>query len=133
MAGEDAKDVSVFRDRSISYLELPARDIESMATFYRTIFDWSIDPDSPESFADGSGHVIGHFVDDIEVAGERGPRPYVYTDDIDAMISTITDAGGSIVKDKYDEGGSLWVATFQDPSGNVLGIWQKIPDDQRNQ
>lgn len=132
MAGEDAKAPSVFRDRSISYLELPTKDLREMADFYKTSFDWSIDPDSPKSFADGSGHVIGHFVDDIKAAGDAGPRPYIYTDDIDATLKTVEKAGGSIVRGKYAEGGSLWVSLFRDPTGNVLGVWQRIPDEQRD-
>jgi predicted enzyme related to lactoylglutathione lyase len=32
--------------------------------------------------------------------------------------------GGEIVKAPYPEG-NLWVATFHDPAGNVLGLWQE--------
>lgn len=34
--------------------------------------------------------------------------------------------GGEIVKAPYPEG-NLWVATFRDPAGNVLGLWQEGP------
>jgi predicted lactoylglutathione lyase len=49
-----------------------------------------------------------------------------YVHGIDAAIDRIKANGGDVVKPPYDEGG-LWVATFSDPAGNVLGIWQNGP------
>ena len=34
--------------------------------------------------------------------------------------------GGEVVRPPYPEG-DLWVATFSDPAGNVLGVWQHGP------
>jgi predicted enzyme related to lactoylglutathione lyase len=131
MTDGQGEEPSVLRDRSITYLELPSSDTGAMRAFYTAVFGWLVDPDYPSSFSDGSRHVIGHFVDHLEVAGEAGPRPYVYVDDIDAALDRIRDAGGTVVRDRYVEGGSLWVATFRDPSGNVLGVWQQIPEGSR--
>jgi len=33
-------------------------------------------------------------------------------------------AGGEVVRAPYQEG-NLWVATFRDPAGNVVGLWQE--------
>ena len=45
------------------------------------------------------------------------------TDDGDEVVEHITKHGGEIVKPKYPEG-NLSAATFRDPAGNYLGIWQ---------
>jgi hypothetical protein len=62
----------VFRVGGISYLRIPAENPRLVAAFYEAVFDWALrgDPDDP-SFEDGTGHVIGHFMADLPVAGGR--------------------------------------------------------------
>ena len=66
----------VFRVGGISYLRIPAESPSIAAAFYQVVFGWNLhgDPGDP-SFEDGSGHVIGHFMADLPVAGEAGIRP----------------------------------------------------------
>jgi uncharacterized protein len=117
----------VFRSAGVSYLRIPAPEPQPTASFYRSVFGWSVDPNRPDpSFADGSGHVIGHFVSDLPVAGEVGIRPYVYVEDIDDVLEKVSSAGGTLVADPYPEG-DLWVAVFRDSAGNVIGVWQRAP------
>ena len=78
------------------------------------------------SFEDGTGHVIGHFVADQAVAGEAGVRPYIFVERVDETLDKVVAQGGAIVRLPYPEG-DLWVATFRDPSGNVIGVWQQGP------
>jgi uncharacterized protein len=118
-----ADEPTVFRPDSISYLRIPAPDPARAATFYGAVFDWEVDPEGGR-FTDGSGHVIGHFVSDIGIAGEDGVRPYVYVEDVERTLVKLSSLGGSSVTAPYPEG-NLKVATFRDPSGNVVGIWQQ--------
>ncbi len=117
----------VFRPAGISYLHIPAVDPQRSATFYQAVFGWSLGgtPDHP-SFEDGTGHVIGHWVSDLAVAGEAGVMPYIYVDHVDDTLAKVNVSGGEVMKAPYREG-DLWVATFRDPAGNVLGIWQRGP------
>lgn len=117
----------VFRPAGISYLHIPARDVRQSAAFYQAVFGWELtgDPDRP-GFADGTGHVIGHWQPDMVVAGEAGIMPYVYVDRVDDALQKINERGGEVVRLPYPEG-DLWVATFRDPAGNVLGVWQHGP------
>jgi uncharacterized protein len=120
---------SVFRVGAVSYLRLPAVDPARLAAFYRAVFGWDVHGDRDEpSFADGSGHVIGHFVADLPVAGESGVRPYIFVASVDETLEKIRAEGGDVVTAAYPEG-DLWVATFRDPAGNVLGVWQTGPRD----
>jgi len=50
--------------------------------------------------------------------------PYIYVGRIDDTLERITAHGGELVTPPYPEG-DLWVATFRDPAGNVLGVWQR--------
>jgi predicted enzyme related to lactoylglutathione lyase len=89
------------------------------------VFGWSVDAerDNPR-FEDGTGHVIGHFMADLPVAGEAGVMPYVFVEHVDEPLETVVGQGGEVVTPPYQEG-TLRVATFRDPAGNVVGIWQK--------
>ena len=117
----------VARLGGVTYLHIAARDPRRSAAFYQAVFDWTLrgDPDHP-SFEDGTGHVIGRWVTDLGVAGEAGVVPYVYVARIDDTLARITAHGGDIVTPPYPEG-DLWVATFHDPAGNVVGVWQQGP------
>jgi predicted enzyme related to lactoylglutathione lyase len=77
------------------------------------------------SFEDGTGHLIGHIHADMEVVGEAGIRPYVYVESVEETLERITANGGEVVTPAYPEG-DLKVAVFRDPTGNVLGIWQRV-------
>jgi predicted enzyme related to lactoylglutathione lyase len=116
---------NVARPAGVSYLRVPAPDPRATAAFYAAVFGWRVELDRNEpSFADGSGHVIGHFVRDAPVAGDGGVRPYVYVDGIDATLEAVKANGGEVATEPYPEG-TLWVATFRDPAGNVVGVWQQ--------
>ena len=117
----------VFRPGGISYLRMPAVDPHASAAFYEAVFGWKIRGEREDpAFEDGSGHVIGHFRADHAVAGEGGVRPYVFVENLDETIEKIVAGGGEIVTEPYPEG-DLWVATFRDPAGNEVGVWQQGP------
>lgn len=108
----------------VSYLRIPAPEPAPVVSFYREVFGWEVreDPVHP-AFTDGTGHVIGHFMPDLAVAGEGGVLPYVYVADLDRALEKVLAHGGTIVDQPYPEG-DLWVATARDPAGNVVGLWQ---------
>jgi uncharacterized protein len=126
----DQGEPRVFRAAGVSYLRIPAEDPRRAAAFYESVFGWTVDTNRPDpSFEDGTGHVIGHFVADQPTAGEAGVRPYVYVERLDDTLEKISAHGGAVETAPYPEG-DLWVATFRDPAGNVLGAWQRGPRDR---
>ena len=112
----------------VSYLEIPAVNIEESASFYEGVLGWSIQRRAPGncSFDDGSGALIGKWVTCNAPSRDPGLLPYIYVDGIDAVAQRVVALGGQILKPPYPEG-NLWVATFRDPAGNVMGIWQAGP------
>jgi predicted enzyme related to lactoylglutathione lyase len=70
--------------------------------------------------------VIGHFIDDQPVAGDAGVRLYIYVEDVQRAVERILANGGEVQRAPFAEG-DLTVATFGDPAGNVLGVWQFSP------
>jgi predicted enzyme related to lactoylglutathione lyase len=121
-------DQGLARHGHVSYLEIPAADAERSAAFYETVFGWAVErrQDGRRSFGDRSGDLIGRWATDRVPSREPGLLPYIYVDHIDETVEWIVNRGGEIVKPVYAEG-DLWVATFRDPAGNLLGIWQAGP------
>jgi hypothetical protein len=115
-------ETDVFRPGGISYLRIPAPDPAAAGAFYAAVFGWTVTKRG--SFEDGTGHVIGHFIADLPVAGDSGVRPYVYVDDVAETLDRIVSRGGEVATAPYPEG-DLTVATFRDPAGNHVGVWQR--------
>jgi uncharacterized protein len=63
---------------------------------------------------------------DLPVAGEAGVLPYVFVERVDETLEKVVAQGGEVVTQPYPEG-DLWVSTFRDPAGNVIGLWQRGP------
>ncbi len=125
-SGEERVDTRLTRDGGVSYLHIPAVDVRQAAEFYETVFGWEVrgkDTNRP-SFDDGTGHVSGAWMTNQSVSSEPGLLPYVYVDRIDDAVERIEANGGEVVVAPYAEG-NLRVATFRDPSGNVIGLWQE--------
>jgi len=116
------------RHGHVSYLEIPAVDIEQSAAFFEAVFDWSIQrrENGLASFDDRSGDLIGRWVAGRAVSREPGILLFIYVDRIDDIIQRVVKHGGEVVKPPYPEG-DLWVATFRDPAGNLMGAWQFGP------
>lgn len=121
-------DSGLARHGHVSYLEIPAVDAEKSAAFYEAVFGWAVHRrDSGRiSFDDRSGTLIGAWETSRAASREPGLLPYIYVDGIDRVVERIVAGGGQVVKPPYPEG-DLWVATFRDPGGNLMGIWQAGP------
>jgi predicted enzyme related to lactoylglutathione lyase len=116
------------RPGGLSYLHIPAADVQQSATFYERVFGWTVHrrDASRAGFVDGTGHVAGAWVTDQAISREPGLLPYIYVDRIDDTLRLVTTEGGEVVRAPYPEG-NLWVATIRDPAGNVIGVWQAAP------
>ena len=113
------------RAGSISYVHIPAVDVHEAARFYEAVLGWTVrdhDSDRP-TFDDGSGYISGAWMADQAVVREPGLLLYIYVERIDEVVARIGAHGGAVVRTPYAEG-SLRVATFRDPAGNVLGLWE---------
>lgn len=119
-------DQRLARHGGLSYLHLPALDVNRAASFYEAVFGWTIhnrDSRRP-GFEDGGKHVGGAWVTDQAISREPGLLAYIYVDDIDAALECVVAGAGEVVRPRYAEG-NLWIATVRDSEGNVIGLWQE--------
>ncbi|MFN7997730.1 MAG: VOC family protein [Bryobacteraceae bacterium] len=112
------------------YIEIPAVDPKLSAAFYESVFGWNIrhrDTIRP-SFDDATGLISGAWVTGRARTREPGLLPYIWVDGIDAVLARVTANGGVVVRQPQpDSPGGEWIATFNDPAGNLIGLYQEGP------
>ena len=111
------------------YIEIPSADVQSSAAFYENVFGWDIrhrDSDRP-SFDDAAGNISGAWVTGRAPSRDPGLLPYVWVKDIQAIITRARSQGAEIVTTPHPDhpGGSSQIATFRDPAGNLIGLYQE--------
>jgi predicted enzyme related to lactoylglutathione lyase len=111
----------------ICYLEIPTTDVEVSADFYAKIFGWKIRTrgDGARAFDDASGGVSGAWVLGRTPMRDPGILTYVMVENIDTTLEEISKAGGQAVTPRTALGPSQAFATFRDPMGNLLGLYQE--------
>jgi uncharacterized protein len=111
----------------ISYIQIPAIDIQRSADFYETVFGWNIRrrADGDVAFDDTAGGVSGTWVTGRAPSSEPGIVLYVMVESVQETLDRIVEAGGEVVTPFTPQGEGEAFATFRDPAGNVLGIGQQ--------
>jgi predicted enzyme related to lactoylglutathione lyase len=124
---------------TLNYIEIPAVDLDESATFYEEVFGWSVtrtptvspelDQTSYPSFADATGMVGGAFVLGRRPSQEAGILPCILVQDIDETLQAVVDHGGKVAKPRTPiVEGVDWEATFRDPAGNLLGLFESVEE-----
>lgn len=115
-----------FGNGKICYIELPSKDVQQSADFYRNVFGWNIriNKEGNVSFDDAVNEVSGTWRTDRPSVTELGTLVHIMVDDIETTIKKVTENGGTIVQPVGMEAPEI-TARFSDPSGNVLGLFQQ--------
>jgi uncharacterized protein len=115
-----------YRTGKICYIEIPATDVKKSAEFYRRAFGWQTRQrgDGSTAFDDTVNEVSGTWVLGRPVATEPGLMVYIMVASAAKSIEAIRFAGGEIVH-HADPRAREVVATFRDPAGNLIGIYQQ--------
>ena len=118
----------LFEHGRLSYVQIPATDVRASGDFYAGVFGWEVGSggDKHLGFSDATRGMIGAWMTDRVSSRDAGVLLYIYVHGIDAVVEQIRKRGGEIIKPPYAEG-DLWVATFRDPGGNEVGVWQQGP------
>jgi uncharacterized protein len=112
----------------ICYLEIPAADIDTSVRFYSKVFGWQIRTrgDGSRAFDDPTGAVSGSWVLGRVPSTSPGILTYIMVDSIEATLESLLQAGAQVVTPLTPLGtpGEAY-ATFADPAGNILGLYQQ--------
>jgi predicted enzyme related to lactoylglutathione lyase len=115
-----------YRTGKICYIEIPTKDIQQSAEFYQRAFGWQTRRrgDGSTAFDDTVNEVSGTWVLGRPIAAEPGLMVYIMVGNAAAAVDAIVSAGGEMVK-PVDPKAREVVATFRDPAGNLIGIYQQ--------
>lgn len=106
----------------LSYLELPADDIQGLKNFYASLFGWSHRDWGPDyATVHGAGLEIGY--NGSEEGRSTHPLAMIETDDVSNMEHKVVEVGGTITVPLFHYPGGRRFH-FKDPSGNELAVMQ---------
>ncbi|MEJ7838159.1 MAG: VOC family protein [Thermomicrobiales bacterium] len=109
----------------VCYIQMPAKDIEVSAAFYTGVFGWTtrLHDDGTLAFDDATGQVSGMWQTDLTAAADPGMIISIMVRDVTTSMAEVIAAGGSI-ESMSDPEDSETLATFRDPAGNLLCLYQ---------
>jgi predicted enzyme related to lactoylglutathione lyase len=113
----------------VMHFELWSKTPKKTCDFYRTVFDWRIEPTPMPNY---------NVVDTQSDMGIGGgimtpPRPepwpgnmsfYIAVEDLAAYRTKVVAAGGRILVDEQDVPDKGSFSLFSDPDGRVVGLWK---------
>jgi predicted enzyme related to lactoylglutathione lyase len=108
---------NVMSKRNIVHIEIPAVDVKGTGKFYADLFGWKLQHDEKMNYTmweAGDGDAYGGFP---QVSAENPAGQvliYIDSEDIDADLK------------KVEKLGMGWYGVFQDPTGNVLGLYTSM-------
>lgn len=108
----------------IDYIEFTMTDLEKAKTFYSLAFGWKFNDYGPGYVGiQGEEREVGGFsLGDKVHSG--GPLVILHSDDLEASLAAVREAGGLIVKDIFEfPGGRRF--QFHDVCGNELAVWSE--------
>ena len=119
----------------VVHFEVPYDDAERARGFYREAFGWNLmempemnytmastGPVDEQSMPSEPGFINGGMFE--RTADLRGPMLTIDVEDLDTALKTVESLGGKQVGEKLPVGDMGFAAYFEDPEGNILGLWQ---------
>lgn len=122
---------------SVVHFEIYANDVDNLAQFYKSLFDWAIES------APGMDY---RFIKTVDTGADNRPmtpgginggllkRPagygvsawvsYVNVESVDQSIARAKELGARVTKPKSAVPGMGWFAMLTDPQGNGFALWQ---------
>ena len=122
-------------NRSIVHVEYSTGDAPASARFYSELFGWEMH-EIPEfnywTFATVPGQGGGFNTVGPNTEGGFEVKPgtvvtYVTSEDIEADLAKAESLGGKTKTPKMEIPGMGWYGVFEDPSGNLIGLYTGIP------
>ena len=123
----------------VCHFEIPVENLLRAKAFYREVFDWHIiSAEMPEndyhlvetvSTTNGCtpsevGAINGGMV--TRQNAEEKPLIVIDVKDIKQCLSQIEAQGGKVIMPVVPVGGFGLYARFEDPEGNIMGLWEAI-------
>jgi len=112
----------------ITHIEFSAKDLEETKKFYADVFGWRISdfPEMDYATFEAEGGSGGGFNPISEDYPAGRVLVYINTPEIKETLEKIKAEGGTVLLDAYDIPGVGTMATFNDPTGNLVALLQPL-------
>lgn len=115
----------------IVHIEISSKNHKESAAWYKEIFGWETQefPEQDYSTWSGVDDSVGGGFNQISDDNPAGMVTfYIHTDDLVASLAKVKEKGGEILLESQEIPTVGTMATFKDPSGNVVSLLQPAPD-----
>ncbi|HEU5003603.1 MAG TPA: VOC family protein [Actinomycetota bacterium] len=128
--GSKAPEPSPGEGLGVSWFEIMGPDTDAQAAFYRDLFGWEIErfPGAPIDYREvhtNAGGINGGM--GTPPAGPAYQTVYVSSPDVGATLARAEELGAKTLMGPETMPGGPEVAMFQDPHGNVFGLFRANP------
>ena len=124
---------------AVLHFEIPADDVERATTFYQKTFGWTIKafpmPPGEEYYSVVTRKKNAPGIDGGLMKRTMPDQPftnYINVPSIDDSLQAVQANGGTVVMPKREIGPNMgWIALFNDPENNMIGLHQAPPTPAR--
>lgn len=124
----------------VVHFEIPADDFARANTFYSGVFGWGIQqyplpdqtyygvtavPTGDKGMPKEYGGINGGIMAKDDTA--KSPLIVIQVASVEEYVKKVVAAGGKDVMPARQVGGMGWYARVADTEGNIIGLWQDIP------
>ena len=126
----------------VSHFEIPAKNKKQSQEFYEAIFGWQVQDvpmstggvaatyttattteSDPQTMAPTQpGGINGTIIEESKEI--KSPVITISVDSIDDHLEKVEEKGGKIIEEKQAVENMGFYAYVEDPSGNVIGLWE---------
>ena len=116
------------KDNTINYIEFPLANPSATKQFYGSLFGWEFQEWGPNYLSFSGAGIDGGFNGEDKTPVQKpGVLVILFSDDLEASLVAIKDAGAIVIRDIYSfPGGRRF--HFLDPNGNELAIWAEATE-----
>jgi predicted enzyme related to lactoylglutathione lyase len=109
-----------------------SEDLNNLLPFYRDVIGLPVGMESPGFVVFGDQTQPGLALGTHSEVHGRTVEPArhmvgLLTDDIQGDTARFKAAGVRFIEEPNDQGGGFWLATFEDPEGNLIQLYQLGP------
>ncbi len=117
--------------RNIVHIEIPSENVKASADFYQKLFGWHMERVEEMDYTMWDAHEApgGGFSQVGENLKPGEVLIYINSEDIEADLKAAESLGGTIVHPKTEIPNTGWFGMFQDPTGNIIGLYTSMNPD----
>lgn len=117
-------------ENPVVHFEIAGSDVSKLTDFYRSVFDWKVQPLNDELYIadpESDKGIEGHLFETTdEMNFTNLVIIYVMVNDIEECLKKAQKLGGDIlIQPQEIPGNASHYALFRDPSGNSIGLLQR--------